>query len=158
MGSSKPRDRFFSNPGSRLADVHAIRIDDKGHKTLVKTGEKKDVYAIIASHADEVDIKLLLERADAEGYQILDQRQAMSGDVTIVPKSFMEAQQLLQEQENKFNQLPLDIRKKFNFAFTEYIAEAGNDFNSWLNKMGLVKEEAAKVPEPIAAETGKESE
>ena len=144
MGSEKPRDRFYSNPGSQLAPVHEIRIDDKGHKTLIDTGEKTDIYAKIKSHNDEVDIVALLRRCDVEGYQILDQREAMSGDVTMVPKSFMEAQQMLQDMENKFNKLPLETRKEFNFSFTEYIAEAGNDFNSWSKKMGLIKEEPIK--------------
>ena len=53
--------------------------------------------------------------------------------------SFLEAQILLQEQENKFNQLPLETRKQFGFSFTQYIAEAGKDINSWATKMGIVK-------------------
>lgn len=156
MGT-KPRDRFYSNPGSRLAPIHAIRIDDLGHKTLVDTGEKTDIYEKIKSHADEVDIAELLRRCDVEGYQVLDRAAVTEGDVTVVPKSMMEAQQMLQEQENKFNQLPIDIRKQFNFSFSEYIAEAGNDISSWANKMGFtskVKEE----PTPEPAPTGKEEE
>lgn len=146
MSSEKPRDRFYSNPGSQLAPVHEIRIDDKGHKTLIDTGEKTDIYAKIKSHNDEVDIVALLTRCEAEGYGILDQREAMSGDVTMVPKSFMEAQQMLQDMENKFNKLPLETRKQFNFSFTEYIAEAGNDMNSWSKKMGLIKDEPIEEP------------
>lgn len=146
--STKPRDRFYSNPGSQLAIKHEIRIDEKGHKTLIDTGEKTDIYQKIISHADECDIELLLTRCQAEGYEILNRREAISGDVTMVPKSMLEAAMTLQEQENNFNQLPLDIRKKFNFSFTEYIAEAGNDLNNWATKMGIISNQKPIV-EPI---------
>lgn len=144
--------RFFSNPGSEWAENHAIRIDDNGHKTLAKTGEKTNIYEKIKSHDLEVDIFEILRRCDAEGYQILDAAKVIEGDVTVVPKSMMEAQMILQEQENTFNQLPLDIRKQFNFSFTEYIAEAGKDIGSWGKKMGLYKEPVVEQPKPINPE------
>lgn len=130
----KERVRFYCNPGSRLADVHAIRIDDLGHKTLVKTGEQTDIYAKIQSHVDECDIEALLARSEVEGYEILDRKEAMYGDVTVAPKSLLEAQIMLQDRENEFNQLPLEIRKEFNFSFSEYIAEAGNNVENWAKK------------------------
>lgn len=144
--------RFFSNPGSEWAENHAIRIDDNGHKTLAKTGEKTNIYEKIKSHDLEVDIFEILRRCDAEGYQILDAAKVIEGDVTAVPKSMMEAQILLQEQENTFNQLPLDVRKQFNFSFTEYIAEAGKDLKSWGSKMGLYKTPVADQPKAEAPE------
>lgn len=145
METKKPRDRFFSNPGSQLAPVHAVRIDDNGHKTLVDTGEKTDIYLKIVSHMDEVDLELLLTRCQAEGYEILNKREAISGDVTLQPKSLLEAAQILQDQENTFNQLPLDVRKEFNFNFNEYIAEASKDIKSWATKMGY--KEPTQEPE-----------
>lgn len=147
MATNKPRDRFYSNPGSQLAPVHAIRIDDNGHKTLVDTGEKTDIYIKIVSHMDEVDLELLLTRCQAEGYEILNKRDAISGDVTLQPKSLLEAAQILQDQENTFNQLPLETRKQFNFNFNEYIAEASKDINGWATKMGY-KEKAPEPQEP----------
>lgn len=150
--------RFYSNPGSQWADNHAIRIDENGHKTLAKTGEKTNIYEKIVSHESECDIVELLRRCDAEGYQVLDRAAVQEGDVTVVPHSFMEAQILLQEQENKFNHLPLDVRKQFNFSFTEYIAEAGKDINSWATKMGIVSKTAADQAEPVAAPTEKGEE
>ena len=109
------RKRYYSKAGSRYADIHAIRIDELGHKTLVKTGEKTDIQAKIESHADECDIEALLARSEIEGYEILQKREAMYGDVTITPKSLLEAQIMLQDRENEFNQLPLEIRKEFNY-------------------------------------------
>lgn len=148
MGNAtKERPRFFCNAGSRYAHKHAVRIDDNGHKSLVRTGEVTDIYTKIQSHVDECDIKLIWERAQTEGYEILNKREAISGDVTMCPTSMLDAAQRLQDMENDFNQLPLDIRRAFNFSFTEYIAEAGKDANSWATKMGYIKPEPT-VPEP----------
>lgn len=148
--STKPRDRFYSNPGQRIAKKHEITIDDKGHKTLAYSGEETDIYAKILSHVDECDIEYLLQRCQVEGYEVLNRREAISGDVTLAPTSLMEAQQILQKQENEFNKLPLEVRKQFNFSFSEYIAEAGNDVNSWATKMGFketINENTAKNQE-----------
>ena len=148
--------RFFSNAGSQWADNHAIRIDDNGHKTLAKTGEKTNIYEKIKSHDMEVDIFEILKRCDAEGYQILDAAKVIEGDVTAVPKSMMEAQILLQEQENTFNHLPLDVRKQFNFSFTEYIAEAGKDLKAWSTKMGFEEKPSLYPTKEVPTETPKE--
>lgn len=150
MGSAtKEARRYYCNPGSRLAPKHAVRIDEQGHKSLVRTGEMTDIYAKIQSHVDECDIQKIWERAQTEGYEILNKRETISGDVTLVPGSMLEAAQKLQDMENDFNQLPLDVRRNFNFSFTEYIAEAGKDVESWGKKMGYIKEQPIEEPEPI---------
>lgn len=144
--------RFYSEPGSRYAEKHAIRIDDNGHKSLAKTGEMIDIYEKIQSHVDECDIEKILARTDAEGFEILNKREASTGDVTLAPKSLMEAQQRLNDMEQEFNHLPLETRKAFNFNFNEYIAEAGKDINSWCEKMGLIKTASANQTESEAAD------
>lgn len=151
--------RFYCNSGSRLAPKHAVRIDDNGHKTIVATGEFTNIYEKIQSHKDECDIAKILERCDVEGYEILNKREAISGDVTMLPTSMLEAAQRLQDMENDFNALPLDIRRKFNFSFTEYVAESGKDLDSWASKMGLKKEVVAdppKVDAPTVNEGGEQ--
>ena len=142
------RQRFYCNPGSAYAEQHAIRIDENGHKTLVLSGEKVDIRAKIISHMDECDIEALLARSEIEGDEVLNRREAIYGDITLVPKSLLEAQIELQNRENEFNMLPLDIRKQFNFSFSEYIAEAGNNIESWASKMGYVKEQTKEEPTP----------
>ena len=156
MPTKKTRDRFYSNPGSQLAPVHAIRIDDNGHKTLVDTGEKTDIYLKIVSHMDEVDLELLLTRCQAEGYEILNKREAISGDVTLQPKSLLEAAQILQNQENTFNQLPLETRKQFNYNFNEYIAEASKDIKNWASKMGYTEPKTPTEESPQDENKGDE--
>ena len=155
----KERKRFYCPAGEQYADDHAIVIDDFGHKELKKTGTKTNIYEIIQSHADECDIEQLLERAKAEGMEILDRREAIYGDMTNVPKSLLEATQILQNMENNFNELPLEIREKFNFNFNEYIAEGSNNFDSWMTKMGYQEPKDENSPtqtEPVPEKGGDE--
>lgn len=146
---SRDKSKYFCNPGSQYAEEHIIKIDDQGHKTLVKSGETTNVYLKIQAHADSVDIEKILARCEIEGYEILDQRNVLEGDVTLAPKSMLEAAQKLQEAENRFNKMPIDIRREFNFDFNQYIAEASNNMDSWATKMGFVKPE---IPTTIKEE------
>lgn len=148
LGKAYASKQVFTPGGSRYADKHAVSIDEFGHKTLRKTGEQTNIYLKIQAHADECDIEKILSRAEVEGYEILDRKEVMSGDVSIMPKSLLEAQITLQKQENEFNKLPLEIRKEFNYSFTEYIAEASNNMNKWAEKMGYIKQETPDTPKP----------
>ena len=145
-----------TNPGSRLATVHRIRIDDNGHKTLMATGEKKNAYAIIQKHADEVGIYEIMRRCEIEGYEILDAKQVYEGDVTMTPKTMMEAMQKLQDAENNFAKLPLEVRQKFNFSFTEYIAQADKDLEKWSRNMGFVSDPAEQEQKQTENQEGGE--
>lgn len=54
-------------------------------------------------------------------------------DVTEAPKTLAEMQQLVIKATNQFNELPLDIREKFNFDPGQFVAEYGTP--EWLKKM-----------------------
>lgn len=140
MTKTKEHRRYYSPSGSRYANEHIIEIDDEGHKTLVKSGKTIDTYAKIQAHKDSVDIDKLLERAEIEGYEVLNQRQANYMDLTIMPKNLIESAQMLQAAENDFNKLPLETRKEFNFSFTEYIAAANKDITKFAEKLGIKRE------------------
>ena len=154
------RDKKYCNPGSQYAEEHIIKIDDQGHKTLVKSGETTNIYLKIQAHADSCDIEKILARCEIEGYEILDQRNVLEGDVTLAPKSMLEAAQKLQEAENKFNKLPIEVRREFNFNFNEYIAEASSDLGAWAKKMGFItelpKDDSGLDPTPIVESEGGE--
>ena len=143
---SKERTHFYAPSGSMYADNHAVRIDDHGHKTLVKDGTKTNTYEVIQSYADECDIEQIIKRAQAlEDPEILNRAQGIYGDITSTPKSLLEAAQMLQDAENEFNELPIDIRRNFNFNFNEYIAAASNDKeDDFMRKMSIQQPE----PEP----------
>ena len=69
----------------------------------------------------------------------------MYADITDMPKSYIEAHNKIQKMEQNFNELPLEIRNKFDNSFTKYLAEAGSE--SWMKNLGLVKE-PTKTEEP----------
>lgn len=156
MVKEKERKRYYAPIGSHYENKFAMSIDDNGHKTLRKTGEKVNVYELIQAHRDEVDLEKLIERIETEGNEILDRRSAMTGDVTAVPKSMLEASQLMQSAENDFNKLPIDLRRQFNFSFNEYLAAASNNPEEWTRKMFGEPEKIINEPEPIPEQKGDE--
>ena len=152
MAKTTEKKRLYSNPGKRIAIVHAIRIDEYGHKTLVDTGERTNTYEIIQSHFDEVNMENILAKYDAEGPEALLRKESMYADVTSAPKDMIEAQMKLQDITNQFNSLPIDIRRNFNFSVNEYIAAARNP-EELATKLGYIKtEEKIKEPEPTQEE------
>uniref|UniRef100_A0AAU8AZ96 Internal scaffolding protein n=1 Tax=Dulem virus 202 TaxID=3145679 RepID=A0AAU8AZ96_9VIRU len=130
-----------SNPGSEWETEYKERYDENGHPYLVETG-KVNVYEKIQSYRDECEIQSILSRY-AAGDQTVMNRPGYYIDTTVLPTSYTEYFNLMQEQKEKFNSLPLNIRKKFNNSFEEWAASAGNA--EWLNKMGIKQQEQPKA-------------
>ena len=68
-------------------------------------------------------------------------------DITGAPKSLAEAQQMIIDLKAKFDELPKDIKQKFDYNVEQYIAEFGSE--TWAEKTGVAaalkaEEEAAK--------------
>ena len=58
-------------------------------------------------------------------------------DITGAPKSLAEAQQMIIDLKQKFEELPKEIRQKFDYNVEQYIAEFGSD--SWAEKTGVAE-------------------
>ena len=62
-----------------------------------------------------------------------------------MPKTFAEVQGIIIAETNRFNQLPLDIRKEFNYSVEEYVASIGTEkYENLINP----KNEPATINEP----------
>lgn len=137
----KPK-RYYSDPGSREANTYEIQIDKKtGHKTLICTGTK-DIWTDIQSYKDECDIAQIMARAAAGDLNALNQRKGFYGDISETPRDLFEAQNNILKLERGFNELPAEIREKFDNSKEKFITEFGS--NEWYEKMGFVETKEAK--------------
>lgn len=136
------RPRFYSNPGSREAEVYEIKIDNKGHKVLELTGTK-NIYEDIQSYAEECDIKLIVARASAGDTEALNARQGFYADITNTPATLAEAQNIILKLSNEFDSLPTEVREKFDNSKEVFVHSYGT--NDWAEKMGFVEHEAQKA-------------
>lgn len=133
--NEKPEAKENSS-GNRMEPQYAERYDENGKAYLEKVGEV-DTYEKIQSYRDECDVMAILSRYAAGDETAL----AAPGwyiDTSKLPSTYTEYMNMMNEQREKFDQLPLSIRNKFNNNFNEYMATAGEE--SWLQNMGISTE------------------
>lgn len=130
----KPQSRP-NNAGNTLEAEYRERYDEDGKPYLEKVGEV-NTYEKIQSYRDECDIMSILSRYAAGDASAL----ATPGyyiDTTKLPKTYTEYLNMMNEQRDKFEQLPLEIREKFGHSFEQWAATAGE--KEWCEKMGIMQ-------------------
>lgn len=130
----------FNNPGNIMEPQYKERYDDRGVAYLEKVGEV-NIYEKIQSYRDECDVMSILSRYAAGDETVL----ATPGwyiDTSKMPKSYTEYMNLMNEQREKFEKLPLNIRAAFGMSFEKWAATAGEE--SWMKAMGFEKQQNAQ--------------
>ena len=113
-------------PGSGMKDTYKMHVDEDGKRELKKSGEY-NLYADIQSYKDSVSIDYILTRFVNGDETALSRVQGIYGDFTQMPTTMAELQQRVIDAEHLFNNLPLDIREKFNFSASEFFAQLDSD-------------------------------
>lgn len=135
--------RVFSNPGTRKVQRYRSRYNDVGQLELVPNGED-DLYDMIQSHADSVNIDTILSKFVSGDPDALSKMQGTFGDFTNLPTSYAELLNVINESEQFFEQLPLEVREKFHHNFAEFISSM--DSKDFAERMGFVTPVADSVP------------
>lgn len=156
----KRKERHFTEPGSKEANDYTITIDKKGHKILKLTGTH-DIYESIQSYAEECKIENILARAAAGDEDILNQRQGFYADITDTPRNLAEAQKAILKLKQGFDELPAEIREKFDNSAEAFVNSFGSE--EWAKNMGYNKEietekvtfTGEKVEDPLTPEDKK---
>ncbi|UPW41061.1 internal scaffolding protein [Sigmofec virus UA08Rod_5645] len=125
----------ISEPGSREHVLYSPIFDKQGRMSLEATGVE-DLYDYIQSHADSVDIHVILKRFEQGDVSVLSRVQGAYGDFTQMPKTFAEALNTLIAAEQYFNSLPVDVRAQFGHNFNQFIASM--DAPDFTSKMGII--------------------
>ena len=134
-----------SNPGNRMEPEYKERYDEKGEAYLEKVGEV-DTYEKIQSYREECDVMAILSRYAAGDTSVMS-NPGWYIDTTKLPKTYTDYINMMNEQREKFDALPLEIRKEFGMDFNKYMATAGNE--EWLKIMN---------PKPIETEEKKDEQ
>lgn len=138
-----PPEVLPNNAGNELEPVFELRVNDKGEQELVKVGET-NVREKIQQYKDECDIGQILARATIDP-TILNQRECFYADVTEMPKSLAEAQNMIVAIRKEFDLMPPEERAKFDYSVEKYIAEFGS--KEWAEKVGATHEEVKVIKE-----------
>lgn len=141
------RVRTQTDPGSRFAPVFSLKSKEAGNIELEITGEK-DIYSAIQANKDSVSIKTIMARYELGDVDILNKRNGQFIDITDMPTNFADIMKTVITAENNFNDLPLDVRKEYNFSPAEYISDIGSE--RWLKTLGIKSaDDAISIGEPV---------
>ena len=151
MKNYRVKDRFLSETGSSEYPVYSPKVLENGVIELQETG-KKDLYGLIQSHKDSVDIHVLLAQYKNGDMEALNKVQGFFTDVTEMPKTYAETFQRLKDAEAQFLSLPVEVRDKFGHSFERFMSTSGT--KEWYENLGVSFEPPV---EPIKEEV-KESE
>lgn len=129
----RPVKRFHANPGSRIKTLYAPQIAKNGTYELVENGTE-DLYASIQSHADSVDIHVILDCFSRGDVAALSRMQGVYADVSGVPGTYAEMLNLVIAGETQFASLPLEVRARFDHSYAKWIAAMDN-MDEWQKLM-----------------------
>jgi hypothetical protein len=116
----------FSCAGNSVVDTHVLKISDDGREELVKSGSI-DLYDMIQSHAESVDINRLIERFSAGDHEALYRRRGVFIDITDMPTNYGAWHKKIHEGMQVFEGLPLEVRREFDFDAGKFFASVGSE-------------------------------
>lgn len=137
--------RFHVEPGVRVKTLYGPIFDDNGVMHLVETG-KHNLYAEIQSHAESVDIHVIMARYQNGDVEALSRVQGTYGDFTEMPTTFAGALNAMIAAEQYFLSLPPEVRAKYNQDFNQFLASM--DRPGFASDIGLVPPAATPGTDP----------
>lgn len=144
-------DRVYQPPGSPVRILYSPIFDRNGVWHLEETG-KENLYDYIQSHADSVDIHVILKQFASGDVSVLSRVQGAYGDFTNMPKTFADALNTMIAAEQYFLSLPVDVRSQFGHNFNQFIASM--DSPDFTTKMGIAPQvDSSEPPAPVQPST-----
>ncbi|QCS36499.1 minor capsid protein [Capybara microvirus Cap3_SP_433] len=130
--------------GSKYENEYGTKLDEQGHRTVYIKGQT-NIYEKIQADLESTLIENILEACTVTGdYSALERKKAEYMDCTEYPENLIEAQNIILKEKENFERLPLEIRRKYNHSFTEYLADMGSE--TWAKNMGFIKDEPKTEP------------
>lgn len=121
--------------GSREKIKYGGHYDEYGRIVLEEVG-RENVYDKIQSHAESVDIHVLMKRYQNGDVSALSSAQGFFADISEFPTNYAEALNHITAMQEQFDMLPAETKQKFGNSFSEFLASAGTaDF---FDKLGIV--------------------
>lgn len=114
----------------------------------------ENVYDSIQKAVDGITVGDLIRRAKAGDPTAIGQPLDSFGDVTRLPKDFVEAHMMTCEYEAKFKSLPLKLRQEYDNNFSKFLAALSD--GSLKDKLKLAKKSTAPAEPAVPALTNDE--
>lgn len=148
----RDRTRFRASHGDRIHKLYGAVFDDKGRVQLEEKGEES-LYDHIQSFAESVDIHVILKRFANGEVDVLSKVQGFYGDFTGLPTNYAQLLNTVNDGQQFFDSLPVDVRAKFGHSFNEFMTCLCD--GSIVERMGFPPagtEPSSDDPDPSPAE------
>lgn len=139
--------------GDKEATTYQTRIDKNGHKVTEAIG-KTNIYDRIQSSLEETKIENIIRRFTEGDMSAFRTGEPIYADMREAPKTLMEAQNMIIRITDEFNNLPVEVRAKFDHSPEKYVALYGSE--EWAKFVGYEIKKPEEVREPAVIETTKE--
>lgn len=116
--------RIPTNPGDRYLNEYQESISKDGSKELIIIG-KKDIHEMIQKDLESCKIENILHAVAMGDLNALQQRECFYADATTMPKTLMEAQNLVIRARQEFDKLPLEVKREFDNSAEKYVSMMG---------------------------------
>lgn len=152
-----PRSRYSTNVGETVRREYSSRLNDDGVIELFESGTS-DLSEYIQSFRDSTDINVILTRYLNGDEEALQRVQGIYADVSMAPRSYAEALNLLVQGQSDFDSLPVDVKDKFGNNYYSWLSSIGTE--SWFDRMRIVgqasdpdiKVSSVEVKDPVVKE------
>lgn len=115
-----------TNPGSPYEWTWKEEYDEKGVCTVVHD-KQKNLQEEIQSHADSVNLEVLISRYENGDFTALNQKEPSFADIIEVPNSYADVMNMRAQTKRYFYDLPIEVRREFNFDFDQFAAQLGTE-------------------------------
>lgn len=128
------KDMFLTPTGDRYRPVYTPEIAADGQIELVQTGVE-DLQQYIDSFKDSCDISVMVQRYIAGDETALRSGNPVFMDLLGAPKTLADAYAINFRAEAAFNNLPADVRARFNNNFHTFLSGAGS--KEWFDSLKM---------------------
>lgn len=127
--------------GEKIVYEHREIMDERGNRKLVKD-RAINIYEKIQASKEQCEIENILRRAAEGDLSVLNAVSTNYLDITDAPSSLAEAQAFVIKAKAEFDELPREIKSKFENNAEQYVALYGTD--DWAEATGLKAKWAAE--------------
>lgn len=132
---------IFSCPGSKYHVLYESRFDGRT-LSLVEVG-REEIQPKIEAYAPYTDLVYMLSRLKVNDFSVLNQRRAMYGDFSELPKNPVDAINLVHGAESAFGRLSAEEKQRYNNDYRVWLAQL---FNTSVSVADVADHEHAPTP------------
>lgn len=137
--------------GAEFVPIYEPIVED-GVEKLVKSDRQRNLREYVHSSEEQCLIYNILDRFTKGDVTALNHRKGQFIDVTGMPTTLAEAQQLMIKAQTRFDHLSDDEKAKFHYNVTEYINEVATATPDKLKEIFGVKDNSTVTTEEVTTD------